>query len=99
MKEILENGKYTALNEKGEILCVIESLGDDTYRATNKSLQIIAEIKPIDDYITYTRCIENKNADKNGRFRKSKKLAEHNTRWLSYMLEEKGLIRKSKAFN
>ena len=31
---------------------------------------------------------------KDGKFRKSKKLMEHNTSWLLYMLEEYGFIKK-----
>lgn len=49
-----------------------------------------------DEHNTVIRCIENKIADKNGRYRKTKKLMEHNTKWLWRMLEEKGFIRKSK---
>ena len=36
---------------------------------------------------------------KDGKFRKSKKLMEHNTSWLLYMLEEKGFINKRKPMN
>lgn len=62
-----------------------------------KYTQITAEIEPIDDYRTSIRCIENKKADKNGRFRKTKTLTDHNTHWLYYMLVEYGFIRKSKV--
>ncbi len=93
MKEVIENGVYTCLNEKGETICIIESLGDNIYKAKNKSLQIISEIKFLDNGNKFMKCIENKNADKNGRFRKSNKLMVHNMQWLAYMLEEKGIIR------
>ena len=35
----------------------------------------------------------------NNRTRTTKALAEQNTNWLRYMLEEKGFIRKAKAQN
>lgn len=97
IEEIMENGKYQMIDtERDEVLCTIESLGNDIYIAINKSSQITAEIKPLDEYKTSLKCIENKRADKNGVFKRSKKLAEHNTNWLYYMLEEKGFIRKAK---
>ena len=98
MIEILENGVYTAKDEN-RILCTIIDLGNNIYRAVNLNSDITAEIYSIDEYKTYLRCIENKNRSKDGKYRKSKKLAEHNTRWLAYMLEKKGFIRKSKTTN
>lgn len=97
IEEILENGKYQMIDtERNEVLCTIESLGNDIYKAVNKSTQITAEIKALDEYKTSLKCIENKRAGKNGVFKRSKKLAEHNTNWLYYMLQEKGFIRKAK---
>lgn len=58
--------------DRNEIMCTIEVLGNDIYKATNKFTQITAEIKPLDDFRTMTRCLENKKADKNGRYRKNK---------------------------
>lgn len=83
--------------DRNVIICTIESLGNDIYKATNKFTQITAEIKPLDDFRTMTRCVENKKADKNGRYRKTKELTEHNTSWLCYMLEKYGFIRKAKC--
>ena len=90
---------YATDTETGEILMSIEVMGNNVYKAKNKFLEITAFIKPIDEYRTEYRCLENKKADKNGRYRKNKELAEHNTRWLKWMLEEKGFIRKSKPYN
>src|SRR5574344_2127824 len=98
--ETMENRRYVAFDtERNKVLCVIEDLGNDIYKAVNSFTQITAEIKVVDDYKTYIRCIENKKVGKDGRFRKNKTLADHNTRWLAYMLEEKGFIRKSKVTN
>lgn len=94
MTETIENGVYQ-VSDDGEILCIITDLGNNIYRAVNTDSEIMAEIKPLDEYRTYTRCIENKRKDKNGYFRKTKKLAKHNTSWLAYMIEEKGFIRKT----
>lgn len=83
--------------DRNKIMCTIEALGNDIYKATNKFTQITAEIKPLDGFRTMTKCVENKKADKNGVYRKTKALAEHNTSWLCYMLEEYGFIRKAKC--
>ena len=94
----MENGVWTRTEtESKEVLCKIENLGNNIYRATNKFTQVTAEIIPLDDYMTQTKCIENKRVDKNGRFRKTNTLADHNTMWLCYMLQEYGFIRKAKV--
>lgn len=97
MREVMGNGVYQSIDDSGEILLTITSLGNNAYRAVNKFFDITAEIIPLDDYRTSVRCIENKKADKNGKYRKTKLLVEHNTNWLNYMLQEKGFIRKAKA--
>lgn len=93
----MENKLEIIDTDRNEVMCTIEDLGNDIYKATNKFTQITAEIKPLDDFRTMTRCVENKRSDKNGRYRKTKELAEHNTSWLMYMLEEYGFIRKAKC--
>lgn len=82
-----------------KMLLTITALENDIYRAINKFSDITAEIIPLDDYRTSIRCIENKRVDKNGKYRKTKLLAEHNISWLDYMLQEKGFIRKAKAMS
>ena len=93
----MENGIWTRTDtDKNEVLCKIESLGNNVYKATNCFTKITAEIVPIDDYKTLIRCIENKQADKNGVYRKTKKLADHNASLLNYMCQEIGFARKAK---
>lgn len=93
----MENGIWTRTDtDENEVLCKIESLGNNVYKATNCFTKITAEIVPIDDYKTLIRCIENKQADKNGVYRKTKKLADHNASWLNYMCQEIGFVRKAK---
>lgn len=99
MHEVMKNGVYQSIGDGGEILLTITFLGNNTYRAVNKFFDITAEIIPLDDYRTCVRCIENKKANKNGKYRKTKLLAEHNTNWLNYMLQEKGFIRRAKAIS
>lgn len=99
MREVMENGVYQSIDDNGGILLTITSLGNNTYRAVNKFFDITAEIIPLDDYRTSVRCIEHKKADKNGKYRKTKLMAEHNTNWLNYMLQKKGFIRKAKAMS
>lgn len=96
--DTLENGVWTRRDiETNEILCIVESLGNNIYRATNHFTKITAEIVPIDEYKTEIKCVENKRADKNGVYRKTTKLAEHNTKWLNYMCQKIGFIRQAKV--
>lgn len=96
MCEIKKDGFYQVVEDSGEIILTIIALGNNIYKAVNKFTMITAEIIPLDDYRTSLMCIENRKADKNGRYRKSKTLAEENVSWLNYMLQEKGFIRKAK---
>lgn len=96
MRETMKNGIYQAIDDDGEIMLTITALGNNIYKAVNKFYMTTAEIIPIDEYRTSLMCIENKKADKNGHYRKSKALSEHNTNWLNHMLQEKGFIRKAK---
>ena len=95
----MENGVWTTTDtETNKVLCTIESLGNNIYKVINNSLSITAEVFPIDEYRTSIKCIENKNKTKNGIYRKSKKLMDANMKWLVYMLEETGFIRKPKLY-
>ena len=94
--EVMENGIYKAFDGE-KVLCTITSLGNNIYRAVNMDCDITAEVVPEDDYITRLKCIEHKRIGKDGRYRKTTKLLQHNLKWLNYMLQEKGFIRKAKA--
>ena len=87
-----EHYEYISSNEKGSL--TIDKIADDTYRAVNNFTDITIKAIQIDEYRTQTECIEHKTKGKDGKFRKSKKLMEHNTSWLLYMLEEYGFIKK-----
>lgn len=96
----MENGIWTSTDtERNEVLCIIKSLGNNIYKATNSTLKITAEVFPIDEYRTSVKCIENKNRTKNGIYRESRKLMDSNIKWLVYMLEEYGFIRKPKTIS
>ena len=94
--EVMENGIYKAFDGE-KVLCTITSLGNNIYRAVNMDCDITAEVVPEDDYITRLKCIDHKRRGKDGRYRKTTKLLQPNLKWLMYMLEEKGFIRKAKA--
>lgn len=98
MTENFNGNKYVAENN-GEILLTIERISGNTYHAKNKFTDTTAEIIPLDEYRTQTRCIEYKTAWKDGKFRKSTKMLDHNVNWLVWMLEKKGFINKWKPIN
>lgn len=87
--EKLKNGVFTSECD-GELILTITDLGNHTYRAINKFLDITAEVIPLGNNKAQLKSIENKITDKAGRSRKSKKLLHHNLNWLWYMLQEKG---------
>lgn len=91
------NGMEYRIIHDGKLLLLIKRISDNTYRAINETVDITAEMIPIDEYRTQTRCIEYKIKGKDGRFRKSKKLMEHHINWLLYMLEKKGFMEKKKT--
>ena len=95
MTENFNGSKYVVEND-GEILLTIERVSENTYHAKNKFTDMTAEIIPLDEYRTQTRCIEHKTVGKDGKFRKSTKMLDHNVNWLVWMLEEKGFISKRK---
>lgn len=96
IKEVMRNGVYQIFDGNKSLL-IITSLGNNTYRAVNMDCDITAEVVPEDDYITRLKCIEHKRRGKDGRYRKTTKLLQPNLKWLMYMLEKKGFIRKAKA--
>lgn len=96
--ERLENGIYTCKDGERTLLTVTD-LGGNRYRAVNLDLDITAEIVPLDDYSTRSSVIEHKRRGKDGRYRRTAKLVEHDSRWLVYMLEKIGMIRTPKTID
>lgn len=96
--EQLENGVYTSKDGERTILTVTD-LGGNRYRAVNLNFDITAEVVPLDEYRTRSRVIEHKRRGKDGRYRRTAKLVEHDSRWLVYMLEKIGMIRTPKTID
>ena len=94
--EVMEGSIYKSFNGD-RLLLTITSLGNNIYRAVNMDCDITAEVEPVDDYTTKLKCIEHKRRGKDGRYRKTTKLLQHNLSWLDYMLENVGFIRKKKC--
>lgn len=96
--ERLENGVYTSKDGERTLLTVTD-LGENRYRAVNLNFDITAEVVPLDEYRTRSRVIEHKRRGKDGRYRRTAKLVEHDSRWLVYMLEKIGMIRTPKTID
>lgn len=96
--EHLENGVYTIKDGERTLLTVTD-LGENRYRAVNLNFDITAEVVPLDEYSTRSRVIEHKRRGKDGRYRRTAKLVEHDSRWLVYMLEKIGMIRTPKTID
>jgi hypothetical protein len=96
--ERLENGVYTSKDGDRTLLTVTD-MGENRYRAVNLNFDITAEVVPLDEYRTRSRVIEHKRRGKDGRYRRTAKLVEHDSRWLVYMLEKIGMIRTPKTID
>ena len=96
--EKMENGVYTMHNED-ELLLTITDMGNNVYRSVNMECDITAEVIPIDEYTTNIKCLEYKRRGRDGKYRKTTTMFSHNLKWLSYILEETGFLRKSKPIN
>lgn len=79
-----------------ELLLTIEKLGENKFQIENAFNKLIGEVTPLDEFRTEISLEKNLKKDKLGRWRNTKKLFSHNTSWFSYILQEKGFIRKAK---
>ena len=82
-----------------KVLCTIERTEENVFRAVNSDTDITCEVIKIDEYKTSVSCIQHKRRGKDGKYRKTSKLLDHNMNWLLYMLENKGFIEPRKAYN
>lgn len=89
--ETMENGVYK-LADDGNVLLVIEALGNDIYKAKNSDMEIMAEVVVLDDQTINVNCLSYKRADGNGKYKKSNKLMAHYTKWFGKTLKDKGFI-------
>lgn len=96
IKEIKDKNSY-CVYENNTIICEITKLTDDTYYFQTRDTIMVLKVKVIDDYYTSIQTLRHETKTKNGYYRKSTKLLQHNQKWGLYMLEEKGFIRKPKC--
>ena len=82
-----------------KVLCTIERTEENVFRAVNSDTDITCEVIKIDEYKTSVSCIQHKRRGKDGKYRKTSKLLDHNMNWLLYMLENKGFIEPRKSYN
>lgn len=76
----------------------ITQTAENQYRAINEWTDIEMKVDLIDEYRTSIESVHCKRRGKDGKFRKaSADMRDHCERWLLYMLEEYGIIRKRKV--
>lgn len=95
MDKVIKIENKTMYYLDSELLLTIEELGDNKYLVENNFIKLIGKVVAIDEYVTEITLEKNYKKDTLGRWRNTKKLAEHNTNWLSYILQEKGFVRKA----
>lgn len=91
---IISNDNYRIY--LGDKLLLEITKNKDTYTTKNDFAMTTAKVIPLNEYETQCILISNKLKQKNGVYRETKKLAQHNLAWIHYILEKYGLIRKSK---
>lgn len=85
--------RYTAI--KGErVLLTIDRWGD-VFRFENNDTRMTVKIVPLDEERTVVEMIEHKRRGKDGKYRKTTRLMQHDMKWALYMAEEKGFIRRA----
>ena len=94
--EVFTDDSYIALDGE-RVLLTIKRMENNVYFAKNADCSIVCEVVPLDDYRTLAKVIEYRRRGKDGKYRNTTKLLDHNRSWLVYILEEKGFIRKAKA--
>ena len=97
MEKIIEKENVKEYYIDGRLSLTIIELGNNKFIVQNKDTKLIGYCKPIDDYETQIELEGNYTIGKNGRLYKTKKLLDHNAMWFSYILQQKGYIRKAKA--
>lgn len=96
MNETIENvEKRTLYYLDGELSLIIEKLGGNRFLVENNSIKLIGEVEALDESTTLISLEKNYKKDKLGRWRNTKKLFKHNLSWFSYILQEKGFVRKA----
>lgn len=97
MEKVIKEENKTFYYLDNELLLTIEVLGENKFLVENKFNKLIGEVIPLDDYTTQISLEKNFKKDKLGRWRNTKKLINHNSSWFSYILQEKGFVRKMKV--
>lgn len=97
MKKVTIEGNKTMYFLDGDLLLTIEKLDENKFLVENKNTKLIGEVIPLDEYRTEISLEKNFKKDTLGRWRNTKKLFSHNLSWFSYILQEKGFVRKAKA--
>ena len=97
MERIEKNNNVTEFYINEELLLTIKVLGDNMYEVENKFTKIVGYAETLDEHRTEYRIDEHYSKGKNDRWYKTKKLLEHNSKWFTYILAEKGFINKTVA--
>jgi len=96
MEKAITNGNKTMYFLDDELLLTIEKVSENKFLVENSFTKLIGEVIALDEYKTEIALEKNFKKDKLGRWRNTKKLFSHNASWFSYILQEKGFIRKAK---
>lgn len=95
MEKVIKEGNITKYYLNNRLLLTITDLGNNNYITENNVSKLEGYCKKIDDYRIEIRLDKNYSKGKNGRWYKTKKLFEHNTRWFGYILQENGFVEKT----
>jgi hypothetical protein len=97
MEKIIKKDNQTMYYIDDDLLLTITDLNDNHFIVQNNSTKIEGKLYIVDEFITEIQIMNHKRKDTIGRWRKNTKLLEHNTKWFSYILQDRGFIRKAKC--
>ncbi|WP_137743294.1 hypothetical protein [Robertmurraya siralis] len=97
MEKLITDGNKTMYFLNEDLLLTIEKLAENKFLVENQFNKLIGTVTPIDDFKTEIILEKNFKKDTLGRWRNTKKLFSCNMTWFSYILQEKGFVRKAKA--
>jgi len=94
MERVIKEGNTTKYYLDDRLLISIEELGDNSFKVENLSDIMTGFYKNLDEHHGEYRLDKCYDKKKNKNLRRNSGMFKHNTQWFTYILEEKGFVKK-----